>query len=97
MQTDIALQELLHYVPWPSDVLEDYASVAAEALGGSPAAAASAAAGGIRGRGPVLRLGLAEGTPHSILPDHLVRVVLRLIFQEEAECVDRGWGTLHPA
>jgi hypothetical protein len=70
------LQELLHYVPWPSDVLEDYAPVAAEALGVTPAAAAVGIGRGgasSRGRGPVLRMGLAEGTPHSILPDHLVR------------------------
>jgi hypothetical protein len=57
-------------VPWPRDILEDYAPVAAEALGAAGPAAAGAAG---RGRGPVLRMGLAEGTPHSILPDHLVR------------------------
>jgi hypothetical protein len=58
-------------VPWPSDVLEDYAPVAAEVLGSSSSSAAGAAGRG-RGRGPVLRMGLAEGNPHSILPDHLV-------------------------
>lgn len=62
-------QELLSAVPWPNDVLEDYAPVAAEALGSSSGSS----------RGPVLRMGLAEGTPHSILPDHLVsmRHILR--------------------
>jgi hypothetical protein len=90
LHCNIILQELLHYVPWPSDVLEDYAPVAAEALGGSPAAAA-AAAGGSRGRGPVLRMGLAEGTPHSILPDHLVRIVLCLTVSARG-CV--MWGNV---
>ncbi|WIA32818.1 hypothetical protein OEZ86_006000 [Tetradesmus obliquus] len=60
----LLVQELLSAVPWPNDVLEDYAPVAAEALGSSSSSSS---------RGPVLRMGLAEGTPHSILPDHLGR------------------------
>ncbi|WIA12661.1 hypothetical protein OEZ85_006309 [Tetradesmus obliquus] len=61
----LLVQELLSAVPWPNDVLEDYAPVAAEALGSSSSSSSS--------RAPVLRMGLAEGTPHSILPDHLGR------------------------
>jgi hypothetical protein len=49
--------------------------VAAELLGmNSSSGSSGGGSASKRCRGPVLRMGLAEGTPHSILPDHLVRL-----------------------
>ena len=87
-------QEVLLYVPWPQEVLEEVAAVNSssttsplDALTAVGATLSAAAAGGAhRGSsgigsgsgsspctGPCMRMGLADGPPHSIMPDHLVR------------------------
>lgn len=76
-------QEVLLYVPWPREVLDDFghdsSSIAAApevlaALAGSKDAGSGGNSSSSACLGPCLRMGLAEGQPNSIMPDHLVRV-----------------------
>jgi hypothetical protein len=76
------VQEVLLYVPWPQEVLEEFghdsSSIAAApevlaALAGSKDAGSGGSGSSSACLGPCLRMGLAEGQPSSIMPDHLVR------------------------
>lgn len=79
------MQEVLLYVPWPQEVLAEFghdsSSIAAApevlaALAGSKAAGSGSGCSSSPCLGPCLRMGLAEGQPNSIMPDHLVRIEL---------------------
>lgn len=65
-------------VPWPKEVLQEFdarepAEPAASVTGASAAAAVAGARQQTAGRGrPAIKIGLADGVPNSIMPDHLV-------------------------
>jgi hypothetical protein len=57
----------------------DVLAPAAASLSASKDVEEGASTGSCAGRGPCMRMGLAEGEPHSIMPDHLVRKTLKQI------------------
>lgn len=78
------LQEVLQQLPWHSDVVESFASYTARqtiSSGGGRASSSSTGFGGhLR-----LKMGLAEGVPGEIAPDHLVGDQIRYVMLGQLE------------
>ena len=72
-------------MPWPSEVLEGFASLGARRTVSSGGGRATSSTAGLGAR-PNLKMGLAEGVPGEIAPDHLVRG-LRLGFSLDPKSV----------
>lgn len=65
------LQDVMQQVPWPTEVWEAFASITASKSRSDSGVRTSNSVAGV-GERPGLKMGLAEGTPHAISPDHLV-------------------------
>lgn len=65
------LQEVLQHVSWPVDVLEAYAALPVRQTLSNAGGTSINSNSGVGDR-PRLKMGLAEGVPGEIAPDHLV-------------------------
>lgn len=63
----------MHYIPWPSAVVDAFRPNNPTAADASDVSSSGAGSSSSSSSGPRLHIGLAEGQPHAIGPDHLGR------------------------
>lgn len=68
----------MQHIPWPVEVVEGLASLAARPSASISGGRPTSSTAGLLGR-PQLRMGLAEGVPDEIAPDHLVSSKLPIL------------------
>lgn len=62
---------MLQLIPWPVEVLEAFTSLSTHCGASAAGGRVSNSSAGLGAR-PQLKMGLAEGVPDAITPDHLV-------------------------